>query len=340
MIAAWPTELGFAEYARRTIAAIPPQYFKQHLPIYDGDRLELQNNRLIVVHGKGSGGNVIGYRKPLGGDSPVEVGNEIAVGRPPPQQRALNGFMSFRAYVAPLFAGITQATKSRATALLWENEPLKPQWELMALAYSIIRDNFEVTAKSLQLYMTLVTDIFLLPSDAETYLARRGWELRVEDNSIFFSKVSQCTVHLCPVSNVSIDDIIVDCIQNGWIVRKIPGSLWPAQNTWTDSALAVRRCRPVLKVADPFEWLFDDDDKFNKARFEYSLDEVYSEPDSDMDPLDDLVYDPDQAYANISNIAPQIISTPSVQDDEIFTLTPFRKFPRQSDDDLTECNSL
>jgi hypothetical protein len=78
-------------------------------------------------------------------------------------------------YYAKMFPDIPQKSKSGFLRVLWENDPFKAKWALLAKAYSSVRDN-NPGQVSLDTYMS-ICDQFIGVIAPEHYLAAMNWNV-------------------------------------------------------------------------------------------------------------------------------------------------------------------
>ncbi|KAJ5198325.1 Mating-type protein MAT alpha 1 [Penicillium cinerascens] len=289
--------MDFATFASSMVAGIPPQYFNQPPPVVNGTR--------FVVHD----GNLTLFTTPVSTPKvnwPSENGPSPAkslpaappVIRPATRRRSLNSFMIFRSFIAPLFHGIMQKQKSVAIANLWASEPLKAQWCVMAKAYTMLRDNFDLQEMSLSEFTATVAPMFGIPS-AMQYITMLGWEISEFDlpdgqKSFDVTKTWDSDLSSLNLQPVSVENILTHYRDVFEFVLK-DGSAWPLPQQGY-SALALNTQHQTANsqsLPDPFGWLFNHlGERQDGPVEEFSLDDMYDEPDPAMDPIQDLLYVP------------------------------------------------
>ncbi|KAA8645453.1 uncharacterized protein ATNIH1004_006872 [Aspergillus tanneri] len=109
------------------------------------------------------------------------------------KRRPLNSFIAFRSYYSVIFPELTQKAKSGILRFLWQNDPFKAKWAILAKAYSIIRDDHDTDAM--------------------------GWQLTVDDQQQYtMARVSLTTTNEADTStNYSVDDIVNNCYATGYV---------------------------------------------------------------------------------------------------------------------------
>ncbi|KAL8839066.1 MAG: hypothetical protein Q9170_001902 [Blastenia crenularia] len=137
--------------------------------------------------------------------------------------RPLNSFMAFRCYYAVLFDDFEQKLISGYIVFLWERDPCKAKWALVAKAYSVIRDHVGKEHAPLDVFLFLVSS-FLGLIEPQYYLAAMGWEISVNEiGSVSLMKDEKMEIDnsmLC--TNVSVEDIVAYACQHGY--ARITGS--------------------------------------------------------------------------------------------------------------------
>ncbi|GFF83436.1 alpha mating-type protein MAT1-1-1 [Aspergillus lentulus] len=136
------------------------------------------------------------------------------------KKRPLNSFIAFRSFYSVIFPDLTQKAKSGILRFLWQNDPFKAKWAILAKAYSIIRDDhgsevsldqfLEITAKFIGLF------------EPARYLDAMGWQLNFDDQQQYtMAKVKITTIPEADVStNYSVDDIVKHCYDTGYVSEK------------------------------------------------------------------------------------------------------------------------
>ncbi|KAH9866459.1 hypothetical protein IAQ61_008464 [Plenodomus lingam] len=100
---------------------------------------------------------------------------------PEKNKKALNAFVGFRCYyiAIPMFKSIPMKLLSQPIGMIWEVDPNKSLWSLMAKAWSLIRDQIGKNNAPLDEFFAIVCPILNIPS-RETYLEYHGWTLTID----------------------------------------------------------------------------------------------------------------------------------------------------------------
>ncbi|KAL4799420.1 mating-type protein MAT alpha 1-domain-containing protein [Aspergillus venezuelensis] len=135
------------------------------------------------------------------------------------KRRPLNSFIAFRSFYSTIFPEITQKSKSGILRFLWQNDPFKAKWTILAKAYSMVRDGHD-TEVSLESFLTLSADLIgILQPDR--YLDAMGWELTLNDQQQYtMARVKNPTATEAQLStNCSVDDLIKHCYATGYVTE-------------------------------------------------------------------------------------------------------------------------
>ena len=127
--------------------------------------------------------------------------------------------LTFTAYYAPIFAEFPQKAISGFITSLWQTDPFKAKWSIIAKAYSEIRDSEGREQAPLNVFLPLAAAALYMVAPAE-YLIRMGWEIKVENGE------SQLIRHFVPElltfdentlsTNLSVPDLIKCCRSCGY----------------------------------------------------------------------------------------------------------------------------
>ncbi|GAD92179.1 mating-type protein MAT alpha 1 [Paecilomyces variotii No. 5] len=130
--------------------------------------------------------------------------------------RPLNSFIAFRSFYSAAFPQFTQKAKSGILRFLWENDPFKAKWAILAKAYSIIRDS-HVGQVSLDTFLVLNCH-FVGIIEPEKYLAAMGWELAMDENHQHsMVRISTTLPMEADTVDYSVNDIIEHCYETGYV---------------------------------------------------------------------------------------------------------------------------
>nr|AZB52182.1 MAT1-1-1 [Aspergillus fennelliae] len=215
------------------------------------------------------------------------------------KKRPLNSFIAFRRLYSVIFPDITQKAKSGILRFLWQNDPFKAKWAILAKAYSIIRDDhggevsldqfLEITAKFIGLF------------EPTRYLDAMGWQLNFDaEQQYTMAKVKITTIPEADIStNYSVDDVVKHCYDTGYVSEK-PGK--HSANNGNNAATMAFAAQPtfVVKAENGIQITGDDativtDDEFATPEVDFPTpeetndtptpDPVEAEPVVDNNPL-------------------------------------------------------
>ena len=121
-----------------------------------------------------------------------------------------------------MFPDLTQKAKSGILRFLWQNDPFKAKWAILAKAYSKIRDEHSGSKDvTLESFLNLNAGYIgiLNPS---VYLQAMGWELTVDEEQQYtMARVSHTTTNETDVStNYSVNDIVNRCYDTGYVSQR------------------------------------------------------------------------------------------------------------------------
>ncbi|KAL8693284.1 MAG: hypothetical protein Q9218_001844 [Villophora microphyllina] len=131
--------------------------------------------------------------------------------------RSLNSFMAFRCFYSSLFEEFQQKVISTYIVFLWESDPFKAKWAIVAKAYSAIRDVVGKEHAPLDSFLMLVTK-FVGIIEPHDYLIVMGWEILVNGTGTVsltrgdFSAVDSKMLS----TTISVEDIISFAGQHGY----------------------------------------------------------------------------------------------------------------------------
>nr|Q9Y8D1.1 RecName: Full=Mating-type protein MAT-1 [Curvularia cymbopogonis]AAD33445.1 mating type protein MAT-1 [Curvularia cymbopogonis] len=147
---------------------------------------------------------------------------------PPKAKKALNAFVGFRCYyiAIPAFKQWPMKKLSNLISLLWDRDPNKSLWSLMAKAWSNIRDQVGKDQAPLDEFFDIICSHLKLP-DPASYLDLHGWILIVNDQgdptlveSIDSKSASVGSSHIDLA--LSVEDIIAFVRNAGYAPTYIP----------------------------------------------------------------------------------------------------------------------
>ncbi|KAJ4983497.1 hypothetical protein SVAN01_11012 [Stagonosporopsis vannaccii] len=153
----------------------------------------------------------------------------VKVSPPEKARKALNAFVGFRCYYIyiPALKPWPMKKISNLMGIMWEADPNKSMWSLLAKAWSTIRDQIGKDKAPLDQFLRLLSSHLNLPSP-ELYLDYCGWELKVnaEGNPILLKGTSQslnATSAGIAGMALSVEDIMKYCQVMGYATEFTPG---------------------------------------------------------------------------------------------------------------------
>ena len=101
---------------------------------------------------------------------------------------------------------------------LWQRDPFKAKWTIIAKSYSLIRDQKGKENAPLDEYLMVVTVYLKMIAPGE-YLEQMGWEVAVSvEGKVGLSRVRDVTFERDVLAcNVSVEDVIEHCYNAGYI---------------------------------------------------------------------------------------------------------------------------
>nr|AZB52188.1 MAT1-1 [Aspergillus pseudoglaucus] len=156
------------------------------------------------------------------------------------RRRPLNRFIAFRSFYSPMFPDLTQKAKSGILRFLWQNDPFKAKWAILAKAYSIIRDKHDDEV-SLESFLTLNAPLIGL-LDPDRYLNVMGWQFAPDDQQQYtMARVKPTRVSEAESSrNYSVNDLVKHCYATGYVTEAFPKQKADACNFAPGMAFAVQ----------------------------------------------------------------------------------------------------
>lgn len=118
-----------------------------------------------------------------------------------------------------MFTSLQQKEISTFLTCLWQADPFKAKWPILAKAYSIIRDNKGKENARLDSFLAINAPYIGVLPPAE-YFKMLGWTFSTnEDNEIVLTRDSTVTVlnQELVTTNLSVEDIVQHCYTCGYI---------------------------------------------------------------------------------------------------------------------------
>ncbi|UKZ74126.1 hypothetical protein TrVFT333_001785 [Trichoderma virens FT-333] len=94
-------------------------------------------------------------------------------------KRPLNAFMAFRSYYLRLFPEVQQKTASGFLTTLWNKDPYRNKWALIAKVYSFVRDQLGRDKVSLSYFLNVSCPVMKI-TEPSIYLSAFGWSVEDE----------------------------------------------------------------------------------------------------------------------------------------------------------------
>lgn len=173
------------------------------------------------------------------------------------KKRPLNSFIAFRSFYSVIFPDLTQKAKSGILRFLWQNDPFKAKWAILAKEYSIIRDDHE-SEVSLDQFLEITAKYIGLFEPAR-YLDAMGWQLNFDDQQQYtMAKVKITTIPEADVStNYSVGDIVKHCYDTGYVSEK-PGKHTGSNGNNTSTMAFAAQPTFVVKAENGIQITGDD----------------------------------------------------------------------------------
>ncbi|KAL2866006.1 mating-type protein MAT alpha 1-domain-containing protein [Aspergillus lucknowensis] len=135
------------------------------------------------------------------------------------KRRPLNSFIAFRSFYSVIFPDLTQKAKSGILRFLWQNDPFKAKWTILAKAYSIVRDEHDAEV-TLESFLTLNAELIGILEPVR-YLDAMGWELTDNGNQQYtMARIKSPVATEAELStNCSVDDLIKHCYAAGYVTE-------------------------------------------------------------------------------------------------------------------------
>ncbi|MCJ1367716.1 hypothetical protein MMC16_006850 [Acarospora aff. strigata] len=96
--------------------------------------------------------------------------------------RPLNSWMAFRSYYSPMFTSLQQKDISGVLTYLWQSDPFKAKWSILAKAYSTIRDQKGKKNARLDSFLLINAPYIGIIPPTE-YLDIMGWKFSTDKNN-------------------------------------------------------------------------------------------------------------------------------------------------------------
>nr|QFP98362.1 MAT1-1-1 [Aureobasidium zeae] len=149
-----------------------------------------------------------------GAQSSASAAGSIAPTRP------LNSWMAFRSYHSPIFKSFQQKDISGFLTRMWQNDPFKAKWSILAKAYSMIRENNTKDAAPLDKFLAITCPLIgMIPRDE--YLVVMGWNIVDMDGGKKMERFFTPEISSFPESilttNLSSEDLVTHCLHISYV---------------------------------------------------------------------------------------------------------------------------
>ncbi len=176
----------------------------------------------------------------------------------PKATRPLNSWIAFRSkclsdtaawyaltymrtgYYSAIFASLQQKDISGFLTYMWQNDPFKAKWSILAKAYSVIRDEQGKHKASLEEFLAINGPLIGIIEPAD-YLQKVGWEIGVDG-------LGQVVVSHSPkgintrdfACNISVNDVIQNSYHRGYFKGNLFNVLLPDHEATIAMATSVQ----------------------------------------------------------------------------------------------------
>ncbi|KAJ9618268.1 hypothetical protein H2203_009184 [Taxawa tesnikishii (nom. ined.)] len=189
-----------------------------------------------------------------------KTANSIAPSRP------LNAWMAFRTYLAPIFKSFQQKDISGLMTILWQNDPFKAKWSIVAKGYSMIREHHTKDAAPLDVFLVIVCPHIGLV-DRQEYLSIMGWEVVGENGAKKLERRYEPDIALFPecylTTNLSAEDVVAFCyhanyVQDGGAITRNRNDAATLTMAAQPTPVAVpQQAQDIAAQADGNAWIDD-----------------------------------------------------------------------------------
>ncbi|KAL5337547.1 mating-type protein MAT alpha 1-domain-containing protein [Aspergillus crustosus] len=166
------------------------------------------------------------------------------------KRRPLNSFIAFRSFYSAMFPDLTQKAKSGILRYLWQNDPFKAKWTILAKAYSIIRDEHDAEV-SFDSFLTLNSKLIGIIEPGR-YLDAMGWELAENGQQQYtMARVKTAVATEAQLTtNCSVEDLIKHCYETGYVTedqrkKETQGRNAPVMSFATQPTLIINQNDPL-----------------------------------------------------------------------------------------------
>lgn len=162
---------------------------------------------------------------------------------------------------------------------MWDDDPLKSQWAILAKAYTIIRDHFYVRDTSLPHFVQLCVPLIGL-TQAPDYLKLCGWQIFDEGQDMRLEKTESSVIHRAfAPTTIAVDQVVEFCKQQNYALPR--DEEW-SKHVLPDGAVFAVEQNYSGTVEEPQNWVHENVPQWPLEEFE--LDDMYSR----IDPVHDV----------------------------------------------------
>ncbi|KFA66100.1 hypothetical protein S40285_04296 [Stachybotrys chlorohalonatus IBT 40285] len=142
-------------------------------------------------------------------------------------KRPLNGFMAFRSCYLKLFPDLQQKIVSGFLTTLWNKDPVRNKWALIAKVYSFVRDEATKEKISLSRYLDVCCPQMKIVEPSQ-YLAALGWSIQVDHTGTqtLVQNEANITISETNINNGNFPDtelsLLSSLVVNGFLPKEGP----------------------------------------------------------------------------------------------------------------------
>nr|QEL51143.1 mating type protein MAT1-1-1 [Letharia aff. columbiana 'rugosa'] len=130
--------------------------------------------------------------------------------------RPLNSWIAYRSYYSTMFLSFQQKEISGFLTILWQNDPFKAKWSILAKSYSVIRDSQGKANAPLEQFLAINGPLIGVIEPTQ-YLEALSWEVAVdEDGQTVMRRNGNSIDEQLFTSNVSVNDVIRNSYDEGY----------------------------------------------------------------------------------------------------------------------------
>jgi hypothetical protein len=165
-------------------------------------------------------------------------------------KRPLNGWMAFRCWYLLIFSTWQQKEISGHLTKMWQADPFKGKWAIVAKAYSTIRDKAGKAQAPLSTYLQLVCPFIGIISPTE-YMEVMGWTITDSETKemirSFAPDVSNFEERI-RTTNLSVEDVVKYCEDAGYASGALSACKLTLNVQLSDMTLTITDGRSTTEV--------------------------------------------------------------------------------------------